>query len=179
MSGKLKELKVSIGIDKPQPQEVKTAMQQLRDELQQAQAELENATTVEAKVKADAKVQDIQRQIDESTKGKVTITAETEPGYVMQGSTADKRQSHANAESRIGTIKQDYEIGIIGKDEAMRQIEKINKQLTKLDLQPIEIPIEISGADKAKAHRGETRRKRLRQGVLRHTAGVGQRSGRW
>ena len=149
MSGKLKELKVSIGIDKPQPQEVKTAMQQLRDELQQAQAELENATTVEAKVKADAKVQDIQRQIDESTKGKVTITAETEPGYVMQGSTADKRQSHANAESRIGTIKQDYEIGIIGKDEAERQIQELNAQLQQLGMKSIEVKLEESGFDKA------------------------------
>lgn len=149
MSDKLKDLKVEIGIDKPQPKEVKTAIEQLQDDLQGAQAELENAVTVEAKVKAAAKVQDIQRQIDESTKGKVTITAETEPGYVTQGSTADKRQSHANAESRIGTIKQDYEIGIIGKDEAERQIEELNSQLQQLGMKPIEVKLEESGFDKA------------------------------
>ena len=150
MGGKLKELKVEIGIEKPQPTEAKTAIEQLREQLAEAQAELENAATIDAKVKADAKAQDIQRQIDEATKGKLTITAEAEPGYTTQGSTADKRQSRANAESRIGAIRQDYEIGITGKGEALEQIEKINKQLAGLGLKPIEIPVEISGADKAK-----------------------------
>ncbi len=149
MSGKLEKLKVDIGMEKPQPKEVKTAMQQLQEDLQKAQSELENAVTIDAKVKADAKVQDIQRQIDERTKGKVTIAAEAEPGYITQGSTADKRQSHANAESRINTIRQDYEIGIIGKDEAERQISELNAQLQQLGMKPVEIRLETSGFDKA------------------------------
>lgn len=112
--------------------EPKTHLEELQAQLSAAQKEKGNAMTVEARVKADAKIQDIQAQIDEATKGKVSIEAETEPSYIVQGSDADKRQSHNNAGQRIDQIKQDFEIGLIGKEDAERQIADINKQLEKL-----------------------------------------------
>lgn len=119
--------------------EPKTHLEKLQAQLSAAQKEKGNAMTVEARVKADAKIQDIQAQIDEATKGKVSIEAETEPSYIVQGSDADKRQSHNNAGQRIDQIRQDFEIGLIGKEDAERQIADINKQLEKLGVKPIEV----------------------------------------
>ena len=118
----------------------KTHLEKLQSQLKKAQDELGNATTIEAKIKADAKVKDIQGEIDEATKGKVTIGAQVDSSYIVQGSDADKRLSRNNAQQRIDRIKQDYDIGIIAdKSEAQRQIDDLNKQLTELGLKPIEV----------------------------------------
>ena len=120
-------------------QEPKTIVDKWRDELSRLEKAKENALTVDAKVKIDEKIGTLQKKIDEATKGKVSIDAEVEPTYIKQGSTADKRQSHSNAESRASRIQQDYEIGIIGKEEAERQLGELNEQLKALGLKPVEI----------------------------------------
>ena len=118
----------------------KTHIEKLQDQLKKEQEKLGNATTIDAKIKADAKVQDIQGEIDEATKGKVTIGAQVDSSYIVQGSDTDKRQSRNNAQQRIDRIKQDYDIGIVtDKTDAQRDIDDINKQLTKMGLKPIEV----------------------------------------
>ena len=118
----------------------KTHLEELQSQLKKAQDELGNATTIEAKIKADAKVKDIQGEIDEATKGKVTIGAQVDSSYIVQGSDADKRLSRNNAQQRIDRIKQDYDIGIVtDKTDAQRDIDDINKQLTEMGLKPIEV----------------------------------------
>lgn len=133
---------------KPIEVHFKTYIEELQEQLHDAQQEFEEATTIDARVKADAKIADIQRQIDETTKGKVSIKAETEPTYIVQGSAADKRQSHSNAQNKAGRIQTDYEIGIIGKDEALKEIEEINRQLAEIGLKPIKIELDSKGFDK-------------------------------
>jgi TP901 family phage tail tape measure protein len=133
---------------KPIEVHFKTYIEELQEQLHDAQQEFEEATTIDARVKADAKIDDIQRQIDEATKGKVSIEAETEPTYIVQGSAADKRQSHSNAQNKASHIQTDYEIGIIGKDEALKEIEEINRQLAEIGLKPIKIELDSKGFDK-------------------------------
>ena len=133
---------------KPIEVHFKTYIEELQEQLHDAQQEFEEATTIDARVKADAKIDDIQRQIDEATKGKVSIKAETEPTYIVQGSAADKRQSHSNAQNKANRIQTDYEIGIIGKDEALEEIEEINRQLAEIGLKPIKIELDSKGFDK-------------------------------
>lgn len=133
---------------KPIEVHFKTYIEELQEKLHDAQQEFEEATTIDARVKADAKIADIQRQIDETTKGKVSIKAETEPAYIVQGSAADKRQSHSNAQNKASRIQTDYEIGIIGKDEALKEIEEINRQLAEIGLKPIKIELDSKGFDK-------------------------------
>lgn len=133
---------------KPIEVHFKTYIEELQEKLHDAQQEFEEATTIDARVKADAKIDDIQRQIDETTKGKVSIKAETEPTYIVQGSAADKRQSHSNAQNKASRIQTDYEIGIIGKDEALKEIEEINRQLAEIGLKPIKIELDSKGFDK-------------------------------
>lgn len=133
---------------KPIEVHFKTYIEELQEQLHDAQQEFEEATTIDARVKADAKIADIQRQIDETTKGKVSIKAETEPTYIVQGSAADKRQSHSNTQNKASRIQTDYEIGIIGKDEALKEIEEINRQLAEIGLKPIKIELDSKGFDK-------------------------------
>ena len=133
---------------KPIEVHFKTYIEELQEQLHDAQREFEEATTIDARVKADTKIADIQRKIDETTKGKVSIKAETEPTYIVQGSAADKRQSHSNAQNKASRIQTDYEIGIIGKDEALKEIEEINRQLAEIGLKPITIELDSKGFDK-------------------------------
>lgn len=107
-------MKIRIGLEAPETQEVKTYMEQLQGKLAAAQKELDNATTIEARVAANAKVDEIQAEIDTATKGEVSIKAAVEPSYIQKGSVADKRQSYQNAQSNASQVQQDFEIGIIG-----------------------------------------------------------------
>ena len=154
LSGRLKSASNFITADTPQRSTIstnttpspktdntpKTHLEELQSQLKKEQEKLGNATTIEAKIKADAKVKDIQGEIDEATKGKVTIAAQVDSSYIVQGSDADKRLSRNNAQQRIDRIKQDYDIGIVtDKTDAQRDIDDINKQLTELGLKPIEV----------------------------------------
>ena len=134
---------------KPIEVHFKTPIEELQEQLQNAWRSLDEATTIEARTKASAKITEIQAEIDEATKGKVSIAAEVTPEYIEQGSAADKRQSYSNAQQKTSRIQNDYEIGIIGKDEAMKQIDEVNKELADLGLKPIKITLEPSGFDKA------------------------------
>lgn len=146
------DYKVSIGVEAPDKAETDTALDKLRDELRAAQREFDDAVTVEAKVEASAKADDIQARIDEATCGQLTIGADVEPSYIAKGSAADLRQSYQNAQARATRIQQDYEIGLIGKDKALADIAEINLELEKLGdngMKPIEIGVMGEDADKA------------------------------
>ena len=149
----LKGLKIRIGIDEAPKAEIKTKIQKLNEELQKAQNVFNDTDPldVDAKLNALADIDRIQREIDEATKGKLTIEAETEPAYIVQGSAADKRQSYSNAQTKASRIQQDFEIGLIGKDEALRQVDELNKELESLGagLKPIKIEVDSKGFAKA------------------------------
>ena len=146
---KSKDLKVRIGLEKPD-NEVKSYVEQLQDKLREAQKQMDNATTVEARVEASAKVDDLQHQIDVATKGEVTISAEVEPSYIVKGSETDKLQSYHNAQNNVQNVQSLLDAGIIDETEAKRRIENINKQLRKLGVKPITIEIKKTAIDQAK-----------------------------
>ena len=135
---------------KPIDVHFKTHTEELQDQLQDAQREFDEATTIDAKVKANVKVTEIQAQIDAATKGELSIEAETEPSYIVKGSKADKRQSYANAQSKANSVQSDYEAGIINKEKALKAIDDINAELEKLNLTPVKIDVETEDIDKAK-----------------------------
>ena len=61
-----------------------------------------------------------------------------------------KRKSFSNAQQRATQVQQDFDIGIIGADEAKRQIEQIRGELQELGLKSTTISIDTSDTDKAK-----------------------------
>ncbi len=144
LEAKSKAMKIRIGLEEPETQEVKTYMEQLQGKLAAAQKELDNATTIEARVAASAKVDEIQAEIDTATKGEVSIKAAVEPTYIQKGSVADKRQSYQNAQSNASQVQQDFEIGIIGEAEAKRQIDEINASIQALGdgMKPIKLDVD-------------------------------------
>lgn len=148
LEAELKQRKIQIGIEQPEKTEAKTYVETLRDRLAAAEHELDDAVTVAARVEASAKVDAIQAEIDAATRGRLTIEAEAEPTFVTQGSDADKRRSRANAETAINRVQNDYEIGLIGADEAMRQMQAINDQLQQLGLKPVAVKLDGSDLEK-------------------------------
>lgn len=151
LEAEFKQHKIKIGLEKPEPTETKTYMDGLREQLAKAQKDFDNATTVEARVKAVAKVDEIQAKIDEATHGKVTIEAETQMSYVALGSDDDKRQSAQNAQAKSSRIQQDFEIALIGKEEAEKQLAEVNSQLKALGLKPINIEFKTDGMKQVEA----------------------------
>ena len=148
LEGERKELAVKVGIEKPDEPEVKTALEALQDQLRAAQTDFDNAVTVEAKVAAMTKVDALQAQINEATNGRLTIEAEVEPQYTQTGSVSDKRKSYANAQTKASRIKNDYDIGLISKEEAQRQVDDINKVLSSLKLKPITVEFDTTSVEK-------------------------------
>lgn len=146
---KSKALKVSIGLEQPEQKEVKTYMERLQERLAAAQKQMDNAMTIETRVAASAKVEEIQAEIDKATKGEVSIKADVEPSYIQKGSLADIRQSYQNAQGKASRIQEDLEIGIIGKDKAERQIEEVNKEISKLgkNLKPLKLEVDDKSLD--------------------------------
>ena len=148
LEGERKELAVKVGIEKPDEPEVKTALEALQDQLRAAQTDFDNAVTVEAKVAAMTKVDALQAQINEATNGRLTIEAEVEPQYTQRGSVGDKRKSYANAQTKASRVKNDYDIGLISKEEAQRQVDDINKVLSSLKLKPITVDFDTTSVEK-------------------------------
>ena len=148
LEGERKELAVKVGIEKPDAPEVKTALEALQDQLRAAQTDFDNAVTVEAKVTAMTKVDALQAQINEATNGRLTIEAEVEPQYTQTGSVSDKRKSYANAQTKASRVKNDYDIGLISKEEAQQQVDDINKVLSSLKLKPITVDFDTTSVEK-------------------------------
>lgn len=148
LEGERKALAIKVGIEQPEAPEVKTALEALQDQLKAAQTDFDNAVTIEAKVTAMAKVDALQAQIAEATNGRLTIEAEVEPQYTVKGSTADKRKSYANAQTKASRVKNDYDIGLISKEEAQRQVDDINKVLSSLKLKPITVDFDTTSVEK-------------------------------
>lgn len=151
LENKFKDYKVRIGVEKPEEKEAQTYIETLRAQLSDAQKTFEDAVTIEARVEAATKIEDLQAQIEEATKGRVTIKADVEPIYIEPESDEDNRQSYSNAQQRVTRIQQDYEIGLIGKDEALQGLSEINQMLENLGLKPINIEINTDEIELAKA----------------------------
>lgn len=125
-------------------EEAQAYVERLRDRLAEAQEKMETAPTVEAKIEAAADVMRIQAEIDEATRGRLSIQAAVTPSYITAGSREDKRQSYANAEDKAAQVRRDYEIGLVNKDEALRELERINEEIDKLGLKKIVIDLDAA-----------------------------------
>ena len=117
----------------------------LEQEIQKINNILDNEViNIGARIQLETKKQELQNQLDTITQGEVTIKAKVTPTYIEKGSIDDKRASYENAISQMQQVQSDYEIGLIDKKTAKEQINKINKELKKLGLEPIHIEFETN-----------------------------------
>lgn len=87
---------------------------------------------------------EVQGQIDKLEELRETMEA------VSRGENASdvaKRRQWDKLNTRAQGVKQDYEIGIVGKEEAEAKLKAINDELAQMGLKPIEIDLDVKGAD--------------------------------
>ena len=100
--------------------------------------------TLEARVKIMDKVEDLQNQLDQKSRG-VTVSV---PTYKRSAAGNNQAANYEAASSSAASIKQDYEIGIIGYEDAKTKLAEINTAIKQLGLEPLEITITSKGAKK-------------------------------
>lgn len=119
------------------------SVKKIQDQIKDIQEELNNKNlTAEVRLKLNQDLTKLQQEIDEKTKGQITITAVPQVSYINKGSVDDKRASYNNAQQRANQIKQDVELNIIPRKEGLKQINELNAQLKSLGLEPIHIHFE-------------------------------------
>lgn len=132
-------------------------LEQHLSKLQEEQSKL-NPLNAEAVEKYKNAIEETKKKIEETKiklgievdeksveKSEATIKAVKESDNFAIGSNEDKRLSYNNAQTKVSTMKQDFEIGIIGKDEFDSQLKELNSQLEDLGLQKIDLEVDDDG----------------------------------
>ncbi len=132
--------------------------QNLRDQIALINRALQEAgnaplpLTVNARTQLADRRDDLQRQLDQltgNTKGgaasplRLTVEAVPDLPSAAYGSTEDKYQSRQNAQSRAQRLTEYVDLGIIGKDEAQRELDEINARLQSIGLKPVTLDIDV------------------------------------
>lgn len=122
-----------------QVERAKSKIAVLKHDLQELKIKLgiEDVPTIEVEKKAENICDTIKEKMDEFNKNFTPLSTD---------SSNDKLASYQSASGEIGNIQEKYEIGIIGADEAQRQIDLINKELEEMGMKPIKVDIDTSQA---------------------------------
>lgn len=151
---KIEETKIKLGVevDEKADENSLDALEDKLKELEDKRTKINvDDTDSVAKINADIDVmkKDIEKKKIklgiETEKSEPTIKAEKESDNYKQGSNEDKRLSYNNAQSKVSTMKSDFEIGIINKDEFDSQLKELNSQLEDLGLQKIDLEVDDDG----------------------------------
>lgn len=151
---KIEETKIKLGVevDEKADENSLDALEDKLKELEDKRTKIDvDDTDSVAKINADIDVmkKDIEKKKVklgiEVEKSEPSIKAEKESDNYTKGSNEDKRLSYNNAQTKVSTMKQDFEIGIIGKDEFDSQLKDLNSQLEDLGLQKIDLEVDDDG----------------------------------
>lgn len=151
---KIEQTKIKLGIevDEKADENSLDALEDKLKELEDKRTKI-NVDDVDSISKINADIDVMKKDIEdkkiklgiETEKSEPTIKAEKESDNYKQGSNEDKRLSYNNAQTKVSTMKQDFEIGIINKDEFDSQLKELNSQLEDLGLQKIDLEVDDDG----------------------------------
>lgn len=151
---KIEQTKIKLGIevDEKADENSLDALEDKLKELEDKRTKI-NVDDTDSISKINADIDVMKKDIEkkkiklgiETEKSEPSIKAEKESDNYTKGSNEDKRLSYNNAQTKVSTMKQDFEIGIIGKDEFDSQLKDLNKQLEDLGLQTIDLEIDDDG----------------------------------
>ena len=151
---KIEQTKIKLGIevDEKADENSLDALEDKLKELEDKRTKI-NVDDTDSISKINADIDVMKKDIEkkkvklgiEVEKSEPTIKAEKESDNYKQGSNEDKRLSYNNAQTKVSTMKQDFEIGIIGKDEFDSQLKDLNSQLENLGLQKIDLEVDDDG----------------------------------
>lgn len=151
---KIEETKIKLGIevDEKANENSLDALEDKLKELEDKRTKI-NVDDTDSISKINADIDVMKKDIEkkkvklgiEVEKSEPTIKVEKESDNYTKGSNEDKRLSYNNAQTKVSTMKQDFEIGIIGKDEFDSQLKELNSQLEDLGLQKIDLEVDDDG----------------------------------
>ena len=146
------KIKLGIEVDEKADENSLDALEDKLKELEDKRTKI-NVDDTDSISKINADIDVMKKDIEkkkvklgiEVEKSEPSIKAEKESDNYTKGSNEDKRLSYNNAQTKVSTMKQDFEIGIIGKDEFDSQLKDLNKQLEELGLQKIDLEVDDNG----------------------------------
>lgn len=146
------KIKLGIEVDEKADENSLDALEDKLKELEDKRTKI-NVDDTDSISKINADIDVMKKDIEkkkiklgiETEKSEPSIKAEKEPDNYTKGSNEDKRLSYNNAQTKVSTMKQDFEIGIIGKDEFDSQLKELNSQLEDLGLQKIDLEVDDDG----------------------------------
>lgn len=120
------------------------SVKKIQDEIKELQDQLTNKNLdVNARIQIQKNIDNLQREVEHITKGKLSIEIPIKPTYIETGSQEDLRQSFSNANTIIQEIQDDFKHGLIAsRKDAVAKVAEINGELEKIGLKPIYIHIE-------------------------------------
>lgn len=124
-----KALAIKLGIEQPDKADTTDALDKLKAQLAAAQADSAQAPTIAAKVRAEAKVSELQSQIDAETARRLRLTSIVNPQQAAQQAAEQRRTDYQGASQKMSTIQADFDNGLINKDEALRQVDELNASI--------------------------------------------------
>lgn len=142
----IEALKIRNGLMKP-PAEV-SPEQQKRNTYKEAKAQISQIED-DVEIGLIVDVSEAERQIAEINKRLEEIGLTPIPVKLTPSEVEKKRTAYQEAEQKVHQIQSDYKLNIIGADQAKKQLEAINKQLTELGLKPIELYVNADGLETA------------------------------
>lgn len=142
-------LKIGSEAYKNVQQEITNLQAQLNEFEQGSLADLQQQATILQNVLQNKNLSDAERKTINEKLQKINDTIfKIENGG--ENSNTYKQAKFDELSQQGQTIKTQYEIGLIGYDEALSKIKKINEEIISLGLQPITIELETSTLDNAK-----------------------------
>lgn len=146
-----KALAIKLGIEQPDKADTTDALDKLKAQLAAAQADSAQAPNIAAKVRAEAKVSELQSQIDAETARRLHLTAIVNPQQAAQQAAEQRRTDYQGASQKMSTIQADFDNGLISKDEALRQVDELNASIkAKLGegVKPFKLEVDTGQAQK-------------------------------
>lgn len=151
---KIEETKIKLGIEVDEKAD-ENSLDSLEDKLKELEDKRTkiNVDDTDSISKINADIDIMKKDIEkkkvklgiEVEKSEPSIKVEKESDNYTKGSNEDKRLSYNNAQTKVSTMKQDFEIGIINKDEFDSQLKELNSQLEDLGLQKIDLEVDDDG----------------------------------
>lgn len=151
---KIEQTKIKLGVEVDEKAD-ENSLDALEDKLKELETKRTkiNVDDTDSISKINADIDVMKKDIEkkkiklgiETEKSEPSIKAEKESDNYTKGSNEDKRLSYNNAQTKVSTMKQDFEIGIINKDEFDSQLKELNSQLEDLGLQKIDLEVDDDG----------------------------------
>ena len=138
----------------------------LKRQYEELKTKLEDGDITEIQFNAD--VSSINKQL--AAMGKRTFVIRTD--YEVRNS--GKRDKMNDATTRFSTLQSDFKLGIVGKEDVMKELAEINAIRESLGMEPIEITFTTDGVEDAKAKLDA-----LKESILGMSGSIGQSVDQW